>query len=106
MRGVLLYGRRGGAVESLRVPKSVSVPNPCFIRSSLLNEMSNNSASSSNLVLAQKAVKQLRLEASVRRIKSNTEGIKGYLTKKESEGVLHQMTWPPQSPDLNPIEMV
>jgi transposase len=20
--------------------------------------------------------------------------------------VLHQMTWPPQSPDLNPIEMV
>ena len=31
---------------------------------------------------------------------------KGYLTKKESEGVLHQMTWPPQSPDLNPIEVV
>ncbi|KAK3520047.1 hypothetical protein QTP70_011972 [Hemibagrus guttatus] len=31
--------------------------------------MSNNSANSSNLVLAQKAVKQLRLEASVRRIK-------------------------------------
>ena len=31
---------------------------------------------------------------------------KGYLTKKESEGVLQQMTWPPQSPDLNPIEMV
>ena len=30
---------------------------------------------------------------------------KGYLTK-ESDGVLHQMTWPPQSPDLNPIEMV
>uniref|UniRef100_A0AAZ3S1A8 Tc1-like transposase DDE domain-containing protein n=1 Tax=Oncorhynchus tshawytscha TaxID=74940 RepID=A0AAZ3S1A8_ONCTS len=30
---------------------------------------------------------------------------KGYLTKKESDGVLHQMTWPPQSPDLNPIEM-
>jgi hypothetical protein len=27
---------------------------------------------------------------------------KGYLTKKESDGVLHQMTWPPQSPDLNP----
>jgi hypothetical protein len=26
------------------------------------------------------------------------------LTKKEGEGVLHQMTW--QSPDLNPIEMV
>ncbi|CDQ78334.1 unnamed protein product [Oncorhynchus mykiss] len=25
---------------------------------------------------------------------------------KESDGLLHQMTWPPQSPDLNPIEMV
>jgi transposase len=31
---------------------------------------------------------------------------KGYLTKKESDGVLRQMTWPPQSSDLNPIEMV
>uniref|UniRef100_A0A4W5KUW6 Tc1-like transposase DDE domain-containing protein n=1 Tax=Hucho hucho TaxID=62062 RepID=A0A4W5KUW6_9TELE len=31
---------------------------------------------------------------------------KGYLTKKESDGALHQMTWTPQSPDLNPIEMV
>jgi hypothetical protein len=31
---------------------------------------------------------------------------KGYLTKKESDGVQHQMTWTPQSPDLNPIEMV
>ncbi|CDQ66904.1 unnamed protein product [Oncorhynchus mykiss] len=31
---------------------------------------------------------------------------KGYLTKHESDGVLHQMTCPPQSPDLNPIEMV
>ncbi|XP_052373352.1 uncharacterized protein LOC127929518 isoform X2 [Oncorhynchus keta] len=30
---------------------------------------------------------------------------KGYLTKTES-GVLHQMTWPPQSPDLISIEMV
>jgi hypothetical protein len=30
---------------------------------------------------------------------------KGYLTK-ESDGVLYQMTWPPQSPDLHPIEMV
>ena len=29
----------------------------------------------------------------------------GYLTKKESDGVLHPMTWPPQSPDLNRIEM-
>ncbi|CAJ0951516.1 unnamed protein product [Ranitomeya imitator] len=31
---------------------------------------------------------------------------KGYLTKKEGDGVLRQMTWPPQSPDLNPSEMV
>jgi hypothetical protein len=31
---------------------------------------------------------------------------KGYFTKKESDGVLHQMTWSPQSPDFNPIEMV
>jgi hypothetical protein len=31
---------------------------------------------------------------------------KGYLTKKGRDGLLHQMTWPPQSPDLNPIEMV
>ena len=31
---------------------------------------------------------------------------KGYFTMKESDGVLPQMTWPPQSPDLNPIEMV
>nr|XP_046234223.1 GTPase IMAP family member 4-like [Scatophagus argus] len=31
---------------------------------------------------------------------------KGYLFKKESDGVLHQMTWPPQSPDLIPVEMV
>uniref|UniRef100_A0AAZ3S0L9 Tc1-like transposase DDE domain-containing protein n=1 Tax=Oncorhynchus tshawytscha TaxID=74940 RepID=A0AAZ3S0L9_ONCTS len=30
---------------------------------------------------------------------------KGYLTK-ESDGVLHQMTWSPQSTDLNPIEVV
>ena len=31
---------------------------------------------------------------------------KGYLTKQESDGVLHQMTWPPQSPDIKPVEMV
>ncbi|CDQ89727.1 unnamed protein product [Oncorhynchus mykiss] len=31
---------------------------------------------------------------------------KGYLIKKESDGMLHQMNCPPQSPDLNPIEMV
>jgi hypothetical protein len=28
-----------------------------------------------------------------------------YLTKKERDGVLHQITWPPQLPDLNPSEM-
>jgi transposase len=37
---------------------------------------------------------------------STTRLCKGYLTNKESDGVLHQMTWPPQSPELNPIEMV
>ena len=31
---------------------------------------------------------------------------KGYLTKKESNQALHLMTWPPQSPNLNPNEMV
>jgi hypothetical protein len=31
---------------------------------------------------------------------------KGYLTNKESDGVLHQMTWSPLPPNLNPIEMV
>ncbi|CDQ62621.1 unnamed protein product [Oncorhynchus mykiss] len=31
---------------------------------------------------------------------------KVYLIKKESDGVLHQMTWLPQSPDLNPIDLV
>jgi hypothetical protein len=30
----------------------------------------------------------------------------GYFTKKECDGVLHQMTWLPQSPDLNQFEMV
>ena len=30
----------------------------------------------------------------------------GYLTEKDSDGVLHQMTWPPQSPDLNPVQLV
>lgn len=28
---------------------------------------------------------------------------KGCLTQEERDGVLHQVTWPPQSPDLNPL---
>ena len=31
---------------------------------------------------------------------------KGYLTKKESDSLLPQKTWPPQSPDLNTFELV
>ena len=31
---------------------------------------------------------------------------KGYSTKRESDGVLGHMTWRPQSPDPNPLEMV
>jgi hypothetical protein len=31
---------------------------------------------------------------------------KGYLTTTESDGVLHKITWPPQSSNLNQIEMV
>ena len=38
--------------------------------------------------------------------KHTSRPCKGYLTKKECDGVLLHMTWPPQSPDLNPIEMV
>ncbi|CAH1991906.1 unnamed protein product [Acanthoscelides obtectus] len=30
----------------------------------------------------------------------------GYLDGKQSEKVLENMTWPPQSPDLNPIELL
>ena len=38
--------------------------------------------------------------------KNTSRLCKGYLTKKEGDGVLHQKTWPPKSPDLNAIEMV
>ena len=38
--------------------------------------------------------------------KHNYRLCKGYLTKMESDGVRHQMSWPPLSPDLNPNEMV
>ena len=32
--------------------------------------------------------------------------IKGYLQRKEDAKVLKRMIWPPQSPDLNPIEQI
>lgn len=31
---------------------------------------------------------------------------RNYLERKEADGVLENMTWPPQSPDLNPIELL
>lgn len=31
---------------------------------------------------------------------------KHYLEKKEEEGILETMAWPPQSPDINPIELL
>lgn len=31
---------------------------------------------------------------------------KSYLESKESEGVIEVMEWPPQSPDVNPIELL
>jgi hypothetical protein len=39
-------------------------------------------------------------------LKHTSRLCKVYFTKKESDGVLHQITWPPQSPNLNPTEMV
>ena len=36
----------------------------------------------------------------------NSRLCKGYFTKRESDGMLHQMTWHPQSPNLDPIEMI
>jgi hypothetical protein len=36
----------------------------------------------------------------------NSRLFKGYFNNTESDWVLHQMTWLPQSPDLNQIEMV
>ena len=38
--------------------------------------------------------------------KNTSRLCKDYLIKKENDGVLHQMTWPPQSPNLNQVEMV
>ncbi len=31
---------------------------------------------------------------------------KSYLERKQSAGIMYVMEWPPQSPDLNPIELL
>ena len=41
-----------------------------------------------------------------RTMTQHTSRLGKYLTKKESDGVLYQMPWPPQSTNLNPIEVV
>lgn len=38
--------------------------------------------------------------------KHSSKLCRGYLEHKETEGVLKNMVWPPQSPDLNPIELL
>ena len=38
--------------------------------------------------------------------KHTSQLCKSYLESKEAEGVLDIMIWPPQSPDLNPIELL
>lgn len=38
--------------------------------------------------------------------KHSSKLCKKYLERKEAEGVLKNMVWPPQSPDLNPIELL
>lgn len=38
--------------------------------------------------------------------KHSSKLCRGYLDKKQSEKVLENMTWPPQSPDLNPMELL
>ena len=39
-------------------------------------------------------------------LKHSSHYCQNYLKKKEKEKELKIMTWPPQSPDLNPIELV
>ncbi|GAB0095396.1 hypothetical protein DMENIID0001_107770 [Sergentomyia squamirostris] len=38
--------------------------------------------------------------------KHSSKLCRGYLEENERQGVLSQMKWPPQSPDLNPIELL
>ena len=38
--------------------------------------------------------------------KHSSKLCKSYLKSKENKGILQNMTWPPQSPDLSPIELV
>lgn len=38
--------------------------------------------------------------------KHTSKVCKGFVQQKEREGVLKNMEWPPQSPDLNPIELL
>lgn len=38
--------------------------------------------------------------------KHSSKLCRGYLDEKEAQGVLKNMVWPPQSPDLNPIELL
>lgn len=38
--------------------------------------------------------------------KHSSKYCRNYLNKKEKDGILRRMIWPPQSPDLNPIELL
>ena len=39
-------------------------------------------------------------------LKHTAKVVKQYLNEKQEEGLLKVMTWPPQSPDCNPIELL
>nr|XP_046223628.1 LOW QUALITY PROTEIN: ubiquitin conjugation factor E4 B-like [Oncorhynchus gorbuscha] len=83
-------------MEESKAPKICSHPSV----SQLLSNIRSQCISHAALVL-QGALTQPRTMT-----QHTSRLCKGYLTKKESDGVLHQMTWTPQSPNLNPIEMV
>ena len=38
--------------------------------------------------------------------KHTAKVVKQYLNEKQEEGLLKVMTWPPQSPDCNPIQLL